>query len=427
MKLQLPVRLGLASVLLALALPVDSAASDEPAKGFFSLDDVSGRIDLRVYLTEGERGWLKDGFGKTRYGHGDSLEGGLALANAALVWKPEMPFDLYGYVHAQANPGQYNGVDLVEAYLKWKPVPDSETRFSGRAGIFFPPVSMEHDGIAWTTTRTLTPSAINSWIGEEVLVLGLEGSARTLIDEHELTLTGAVFRNNDTSGTLLTYRGWAMHDVLATAFGDFALPDRGPVWNAFYATQAPTTEPFREVDGRYGSYVRLDWSPPAAVTFNITYYDNHGNPEVVEEGQYGWRTRFVNIGVSAELDENTELLAQYMNGETVMGHYMIPGGWMADMGYSSAYVLLSHKTGFGQISGRADWFETTDRTYADIDNNFEEGWAVTLAYQKQLNKWARVAVEGLYIDSDRPARADQGADPEQDQFLLQAAIQFELR
>jgi hypothetical protein len=414
-----------ASVLVTFAMH-PARAGDASSDSIFPIADLAVRIDVRAIAADGERTWLKDGFGKTRFGNGDGLEGRLALANAALVWQPHFAWDLSAHLHAQANPGQYNGVDLVEAFLKWKPIPSSNTRFSARVGTFFPPISMEHDGVAWTPTRTLTPSAINSWVGEEVLVLGLEGTVDTKLDEHEFKLTGALFENNDTSGTLLTYRGWAMHDVLATVFGDFAIPDRGPAWNAFYDHQAPSTEPTREVDGRFGSYVRFDWSPPAPVSVNVMYYDNHGDPEVEEEGQYGWRTRFVNVGVAVDLDENTELLAQYMNGETVMGH-PTPDGWMADMGFTSAYLLVSRKLDFGQLAGRVDWFETSDRTFEVIDNNNEDGWAGTLAYRAPACDWATVVSEALYIDSDHPARIDQGLDPRQQQFLFQLALQVDLK
>ena len=418
--------LAAAATLAAFVIQQPTFAAETSPDSIFPIDDLALRIDIRAIAADGERTWLKDGFGKTRFGNGDDREGRLALANAALVWQPHFGWDLLAHIHVQANPGQYNGVDLVEAYLKWKPIPESHTRFSARVGEFFPPISMEHDGFAWTPTRTLTPSVINSWVGEEVLVLGLEGAIETKLGEHEFTLTAAVFENNDTSGTLVTYRGWAMHDVLATVFGDFAIPDRGHDWNEFYEEQAPSTEPTREVDGRFGSYIRLDWSPPAPVTVNIMYYDNHGDPEAEEEGQYGWRTRFVNVGVAVDLDDKTELLAQYMNGETVMGHPM-GGVWMADMGFTSAYLLVSRKLDFGQIAGRVDWFETSDRTFEVIDNNNEDGWAGTLAYRAPACEWATVVAEALYIDSDHPARIDQGIDPRQQQFLLQLALQIDLK
>lgn len=410
----------------AVAAAMASSASPASAEAdLFSPDTFHGRLDVRLVASDAERTWLDRGFGKTRFGD-DGTHAGFELGNAALVWRPRLSWDLSGYVHLQANPGQNNGVDLVEAFLKWKPMPHSNVRYSARAGMFFPPISLEHDGIAWTPTRTITPSAINSWIGEEVLVLGLEGAIQTEIDGHEFGLTGAVFQHNDTSGTLLTYRGWALHDVLATASGDFVIPTRGPTWNAFYATQAPITEPTREVDGRYGSYVRLDWRPPLPVSFNALYYDNHGNPEVVEDGQYGWRTRFVNVGATIQLGPNTELLSQFMTGETVMGHQM-PVEWMADVGYTSAYVLVSHQLtgGASILSGRLDWFEVDDRTFELIDDNNEEGWAATVAYQKPINDHVNLALEALHISSEHAARVDQGLASDQEDTQMQASIRFE--
>jgi hypothetical protein len=187
-------------------------------------------------------------------------------------------------------------------------------------------------------------------------------------------------------------------------------------------TQAPTTEPIREVNERYGSYVRLDWSPPLPVSVNVIYYDNHGDPESVEEGQYGWRTRFTNLGLAADLDDKTELLAQYMTGETVMGHNMPPDGWMADLGYESAYVLVSHQFDFGLMAARLDWFAINDRNYEFIDDNNEEGWAGTIAWKRPVHDYATLAAELLYIDSDHPARIDQGTAPQQQAFVAQLAL-----
>ena len=90
-----------------------------------------------------------------------------------------------------------------------------------------------------------------------------------------------------------------------------------------------------------------------------------------------------------------------MNGETVMGHYMPPDGWMADLGYESAYVLVSHQFDFGLMAARLDWFAVNDRNYEFIDDNNEEGWAATVAWQKPLNKWARLAAELLDVTGQR--------------------------
>jgi hypothetical protein len=62
-----------------------------------------------------------------------------------------------------------------------------------------------------------------------------------------------------------------------------------------------------------------------------------------------------------------------------------------------------------------------------IDDNNEDGWAATIAWQKPVCDWARLAAEVLYIASDHPARIDQAIAPEQEQVLAKLALQIELR
>src|SRR5258705_9405197 len=57
----------------------------------------------------------------------------------------------------------------------YRPVSTSAFRWSIKAGAFFPPISLENTEIGWTSPWTLTPSAINAWVGEELRTIGLEG------------------------------------------------------------------------------------------------------------------------------------------------------------------------------------------------------------------------------------------------------------
>ena len=65
------------------------------------------------------------------------------------------------------------------------------------------------------------------------------------LGEHQLAATGGAFGYNDTSGTLLSFRGWALHDLKATAFGHIPLPTL-----SFFMTgpQAPKTRSLLEID-----------------------------------------------------------------------------------------------------------------------------------------------------------------------------------
>ena len=381
---------------------------------------VWGQIDVRASLTDGEQGWRGGGFGKALYGSDGDATARLRVAEASLLIAPDIGWTLKPHLHIQAAPYQDDPIDLVEAYVRWKPTPKSATRFSARGGVFFPPVSLEHDGPAWSVTRTITPSAANSWIGEEVLLLGLEGTVARDIGDSRVSLTLAGFTSNDTSGTLLSYRGWALHDAKATIFGKFALPEGPTGWSMLFWNQAPRTEPFREIDGRVGWYGKAAIEAGGA-GFELFAYDNRGDAQENEEGQYSWATRFLNAGAWAKLGPDTELLAQGMIGETIAGTYR-PGRGLADVDFGTAYLLLSHHWGRSRVSGRLDYFEARDRSYVVEDDNSETGWAATLAWSRELGSGLSVAAEAVRIESDRPSRTVQGIAPEQTDLIAQLSL-----
>src|SRR6185437_15128459 len=134
----------------------------------------------------------------------------------------------------------------------------------------------------WTPSRTLTPSAVNSWVGEELLVEGAEASVSTQAGDHVLGATLGVFSKDDTAGTILAWRGWALHDISSGQNTELPLPDGEQGYEAIFdGNQAYDSRPYDEVDHRLGYYVRADWRPPAAVAFNLEYYNNQGDPVTV--------------------------------------------------------------------------------------------------------------------------------------------------
>ena len=409
--------IGLTTVLASVAAP---AAADAD---LFSDDQLRGFMDFRAGFSDGERSWLDEGFGKTRFCGNDGDWAGRDHGTSRDFVEPTSHGSLKGHLHLQAEPHQDHALDVVEAYLTYRPMRANGWRFGARGGLMFPPVSLEHEGPAWCTTSTVTPSAINTWIGEEVSVIGLEGSAHHAAFGQEFEATIGLFGYNDTSGTLLSYRGWAMHDILTTAFGDFPLPARSPAWNALKASQAHTTEPTRELDDRLGYYARLEWKPTGPVTFDVLHYDNAGDRDSYEDGQWSWETRFTNIGMRLALCEDTHVFAQVMTGQTLYGR-PTPMGYWVDMDFAAAYALVTHREGRQTYAGRVDLFETTDRTFTGLDNNDEEGWALTGAYRFALRPNVTLAFEGMHVRSDRPSRADVGLDPEQSQTTLQTALQL---
>jgi hypothetical protein len=272
-------------------------------------------------------------------------------------------------------------------------------------------------------TDTITPSAINSWVGEEVKVLGLEGRLETALGEHELALTGATFLHDDMSGTLLSYRGWALHDVRVMTNSDFPLP---PLSASTAPYQAPHTSPFYEVDDRVGLYGRVDWRPPVPVALDAVYYDNRGDRVSSYEMQTAWHTRFWNLGAMASLGASTTARSQFMWGNTLVGADT-PWGAPVDVDFTAAYLLLTRQAGPGKLSLRGDWFETRDNSFVAGDNNDEDGWSAALAYRAPVHEHADVLVELIHVSSQRPARLlNGGIDAEQDQTLLQTALRLHL-
>ena len=175
----------------------------------------------------------------------------------------------------------------------------------------WPPVSLEHEGADWHVKDSITPSAINSWIGEEVRPSLLEATLAASLGEHKLRATAALMAANDTSGTLLTFRGWALHDRTTLAF----IASRCLRWTM----RSPNIRrrlpiPLLDIHGgfahRPGYYAKLAWQPPVPVRLELFRYDNRADPEGVNADiEWGWRTQFDNVGASPNLASGDELKA----------------------------------------------------------------------------------------------------------------------
>lgn len=403
---------------LVLGVLLAGPAAAQTAADIFGPDTFHGVADLRLTAADGEKSWLDGGFGKT-YANGGRVQP--RLAEASLQWRPRLNFAVSGFVTAHLQPDVSPAVDIGEAYIQLRAPPTAAGRFSGKVGVFYPPVSQEHDGTAWTTPDMLSASAINTWIGAEVKVAGVEGTWRKAFGEHEVAATASVFGWNDTSGTLLSFRGWAMDGVKTGLRTRFPLPPLSPFMQTRQANQ---TDPYYELDNRAGYYGRLEWRPPAPIAFNALYYDNVGNRIGVEKLQWAWETRFLNVGAKWQPAEDLTVTAQAMKGETLMGYRFAGQIWL-DMGFRSAFVLVQkHASETDVFSGRIDAFDTDDRTLVTLDNNNERGWAATAAWRHKLSDHASLILEAQHVDSRRPARALAGLPASRDQNVLQAGLRL---
>ena len=229
-----------------------------------------------------------------------------------------------------------------------------------------------------------------------------------------------MFGFNDTSGTLLSFRGWALHDVKATAFGHFPLP---PLNSFITLLQQSSTRSTIEIDRRVGFYGRLDWRPPWPFGVALFYYDNRGDPKAFETtGQWGWRTRFWNLGINADLGPRTKLLAQGMAGSTIMGFETGGVPWVHTY-FRSAYALVTQTIGKGAITGRVEAFGTREHGSEMSPSESEDGVALTAAARYSITDKLTGLIELLHVRSDRGTRANLGIPA----FERQTVYQFSLR
>lgn len=384
---------------------------------------LGGVFDFRFARTDDTLSWLDRGLGKTRYGALDgrkaelfrlsqvSLSGGVAFSDI---------FSARLQLNIDADPDrakQRSAVDVIEAFVSYRPVLSPSVRLRLRGGIFFPPVSLENTGPAWTSPYTITTSAINSWIGEEVRPTGGEMSLLLSRNAHEWVFTGAAFGNNDPTGTLLAWRGWALHDR-QTGFRDrLPLPPIPAIGEGgLFPRQPDFVHPFTEVDGRLGYYASAGWTN-RFFELRAMHYDNRGKESVFDGEQYAWNTRFDHAGIHLNLPANFEVIGQWMDGRTRMGT-----ADQVDADFYSEFLLVSWSHEASRISVRYDRFRVEDRNFDIESDNNESGHVWTAAHIYKIAEKYRLEFELLRVESVRPARAGMLLPVHATETLLQAGF-----
>lgn len=357
--------------------------------------------DLRGVASSTDESWLDAGLGKQRYA---DEHDGLQLGQAVFEAHGQLAGTVSGKLGINAYTDRDTGIDLTEAWLLWKPLPVAGLRFRTKIGAFFPPVSLENSAPGWTSPWMVSTSAINTWVGEELRTLGAEFRlARPGLLEnspHDPEILYGVFTANDPAGALIAWRGWSVGDRVTGVTERILLPEI-PFFRLPYISrvQGQWEEPFYEIDDNTGYYAGVNYTFNGWLTLTALRYDNHGDPSKVEDGQYAWDTRFDHVGLRLDLPGETTLLAQAMDGVTIMGR-----SGRVNSGFESWYVLLSRAFGAQRVSLRYDDFSASENDRSASDNNAEDGEALALAWQYRLNPANTVGVEALTIRSQRPER-----------------------
>ena len=381
--------------------------------------DFHGYVDVRVVAATQLRSYLDGGTGLLRF-EDNSGTTSLHFAEAVGQGHVQITPDLSAVAVVRVEPEQHTLFDFLEAYARYRPVSTSAWRWSVKAGAFFPPVSLENTEIGWTSYWTLTPSAINSWVGDELRTIGGEGTVEWRGDDGTLTLIGAIFGWDDPAGVLMADRGWTLDDRPTGLIDHPREPDMTVI--LFGGTPPEHTPMFKEIDGRAGWYAGASWDQSDLGHIELIRYDNEANSAAHVVDYFAWKTDFWDVGASKQFGEFT-VLAQGMTGQTIITPF---AGFQSMTDFDAAYALIGWERGEWRLASRVEIFDTNQRNPgADLPFS-EHGHAFTVAASWLPNDWLRLTGELLYVESTRAERAVVGLDPRQNetQAQLSARIYF---
>jgi hypothetical protein len=387
------------------------AAAAGPARASADLNFWNGRAgiegyaDVRVVLPSDQSSWMDGGFGKLRYGDADQ-EPQLKIGEIFAEGHINFTGELMALGALRYTPEQDDLLGSTEAYLRYRPVSLSPFRWSVKLGAFFAPISLENTELGWVSPWTVTPSAINTWVGEELRTIGGEARIEYRMDARVISAVGSLYGWNDPTGILFAGRGWALHDWVTGLTDHPRLPDA-------YVVQRRETPPgrtaeFIEIDKRVGWYAGVAWDEMGLFHLDALYYDNEADPTATTS-QTAWLTKFWSGGASTNLYGIT-LIAQGMTGYT----YFEPSPtFNSRTNFDSVFVLAGWESGDWRLAARFEVFSTEEIRSPTTIYNSEHGNAVTVAANWLPNDWMRITAEWVRVDSTRRQRLRDYLDPKQ--------------
>jgi hypothetical protein len=402
---------------VAVAFACASACLQSHAEGFGPYD-ITFQADVRaVFANTPYEGSAYGGLGVTRF---DEQHDGLRLGRLMLDISGPLTETLRGVATFSAtNDGDAHAIDVTEAYVEWRPYPHGPIRWRTRAGAFYAPISLENRAIGWESLYTLSPSAINSWIGEETRSIGVESSA-TLVGapagrHFDVSLIAGVYGWNDPMGVLMLQRGWAITNRQTTLFGGLPRPLSTSAHDA-------RIEFFREIDDRPGVYYGGEWKNDEHVV-RLLRYDNRGDPSVSAGKDSAWRTRFNSLGWRWELPTHTTLIVQALDGDTGVGDSDDGRGFLI-MNYWSYFGLASQTFGAHRVSLRYDRMYTDMERGAEFYPGEQSAHAWTAAYLWDVAARWQLAAEAIRISGSLQQRAFIGQPTSATEENFQLAVRY---
>lgn len=404
-------------ILIALA-----STSFEPASAMdLGPYEFSFRGDLRfVSMDAPYDSYVNDGPGLLRFDEAhDGLRVGRVMANIAGPIFETIRGDLT--LSSVADDNDYL-VDITEAFLEWRPYPSNRLRTRTRIGAFYAPISLEHRLVGWESPYSISGSAINTWIGEEVRTIGIEQTlslqGASAHRNYDIAAVAGAYVGNDPMGILIFQRGWTIHDRQTGLFSSLPRP-------LHLAPDDETIEFFREIDGRAGYYVGAEYRYRQAHVVRALHYDNRGDPAKRSGKEPAWLSRFDSIGWRWEMDNGTTLITQGLKGDTSVGASSDGRGALISE-YWSYFFLASQQWGKHRVTARYDRMYTESIRGAAFFNSEQSAIGWTIAYLFAWNASWQGAFEVLQIRGSADQRVPRGVNPHANERSVQLAIRYSL-
>jgi len=375
--------------------PINFAAAED---SFSPTVKFLGQADLRFAIASGARSSFDGGFGKFRFGaNGNSSAGSdLRLTEVSLTARSQLTGSLLAQVTAQYNPDGGQEVDLLEAFVRWRPVSLSRTRFSLKAGAVFPKVSFENTGRAWSNIYTLTNSAANTWIAEEFRPVGVEGTLQYRAENYDLFFTAGAFFVNDRSGVALAFRGFTLNAQKLGLWGNLPISDLPP------GRVGASNQPFIEADDRPGFSLGLHWKHQYLGEISIYAADNRADTAVVSDSGRLWRTRFLNAAVERKFGASWIIGAQTMYGDTITNPQDSEALIIGTRFFTISGMLAHDVSAKTRLALRLEHFDQLDiSNVPPVPDLNENGMALTAAATYKISKNFALTAEWVHSNTDR--------------------------
>jgi hypothetical protein len=414
----------------AFCAPAAKPAAAAAIEGFLAIGGISVRSDA----ARPEWGW-RDGFlGRLDAADEERFQaeglmvievGGGAAGSGAAGSGTTVSFVLQAALRQGFADDDESVAGLAQAFGKyergWGEHP--ENRLAARLGFFFLPSSRENVEVGWSSPYTLTYSALNTWMGEEVRPIGLEASLRRGFGEHSLEAAAIVFGGNDAAGAMLAWRGFAMSSQVTQLNEVLPLPALPSLAAAgsFNKQRDDGSQSFSDdLDGRPGYYLALRWQKKERFVLQADHWDNRGDRGLYQ-GEYAWATRFDHLAVEVDALPDLKILGEWLQGETGMG---LPNRVMVDAEFEAAYLLASWQRGPFRLSLRRDQFEVEDHDdFYEPTSDEGHAWTAALLFDTPAKAW-RFGLEWLRVDGKHEAAPLIGADPAVETRSLRLEVRY---